>query len=148
MTQRDLNLTYGATYETSFTLYSDPRLKKWRGEFKEWYVYKKGEGTEWEGLAYVATLEVQHSTPGEPGEEAFWSPLARLILTGYKVLFNIEGVYQYEPTVNATEGEVNIEVAPSHFVTAPSSAHYYVQLTTPGGKVSYPVGGTALFKSP
>jgi hypothetical protein len=150
--QLDLTLTIGANFEQTFTLFNDPRVKQWRGEYHEYFVYEPGEAVEVEpGEAFVALLKTMNAKPGAPGSEEFWAPLERQNLTGCEIELVCEDVFTLTEghgiTVNPTQGTITAEASPTQFADPPSSAHYYLKITDEG-VVTFPRGGTMLFKPP
>jgi hypothetical protein len=143
----DLQLQYGANFKTSFVIYSDPRMELWRGEWEPWRIYEEGEAVEWRNQAYVALLTTEHAEPGSPGAQPFWSPMVEAELTGSVVTLTVEGVVT-EKALATEKGKVTIELVPTEFTNAPSSAHYYVKLKDAANVTSYPIIGTALFRKP
>lgn len=142
----DFQLYFGTTFTTSFTIYADPRVKEWRGEWNEWRVYQPGEGVVTkEGKAYVATLATQHTEPGVPPGEAFWSPVTPFDLTGYEVRVSCANVFEGFPEVEAKSGRINLTVQPFSFNKAPRSSTYAIQIKSPTGRTSIPFYGTMMF---
>jgi hypothetical protein len=154
MSEQDLTLTAGDTFTHVFALFSDARVKRWRGEYHEFFVYKPGEAVELEpGEAFVALLRTMNVKPGEPGSETFWSPLTPKDLTGCTVSLVCGGLFTLEEegkgvTVTPKTGTIEIEVEPKQTEKTPSSEHYYVQLEDVAKKLSTPISGVMLFKQP
>jgi hypothetical protein len=150
---RDLTLYFGGGFDINFALYADSRVKRWRGEWHELFVYEEGEAVELEpGEAFVALLRSMQVKPGSEDAAGFWSPLEAMSLKGYTVELVCEAVFTLTEgaglSIEAEAGVINIEVAPAQFADAPSSAHYYLKLTDEGGNVTFPINGTMLFKQP
>jgi hypothetical protein len=153
VSQQDLTLTVGDAYSRVFALFSDARVKQWRGEWHEYFVYEVGEAVELEpGEAFVAVARTMQAKPGSAGAEEFWSPLTPKDLTDYEVtlvcgtLFTLtEG---HGLVVTPKLGKIEVEVEPAQMEEAPTSERYYVQLVNGEGKPSTPVSGTMIFKQP
>ena len=150
--QRDLTLYLGGTFTRTFALFLDERVKQWRGEWHEYFIYEPGEAVELEpGEAFVALLKSMEAKPGAEGSAVFWSPLDPMNLTGYTVELVCEDVFTLKEgsglNVVKAEGKIEVEVSAEAMEGAPSSAHYYVKLTGPSG-ISFPIAGTMLFKQP
>lgn len=148
---QDLTLLYGSLFTATVTVYSDERLKTWRGTWSEWRVYEVGEGALWEGVPYVAVLATQHAEPGSAIGTAFWSPLKTFSMNGYSANFVVgeEEDFGFKiPADEAAAGAWLISVDPTLFADAPSSAPYHLELIDPTGNVEYSVSGTALFRRP
>ncbi|HSZ70241.1 MAG TPA: hypothetical protein VK756_07755 [Solirubrobacteraceae bacterium] len=151
--KQDLTLIMGDAYSRVFALFSDARVKQWRGEWHEYFMYEPGEAVELEpGEAFVALLKSMVAKPGAEGSEEFWSPLTPKDLTDYEVtlvcgtLFTLtEG---HGLTVTPKLGKIEVEVEPAQIAAAPTSERYYVQIVNGEGKPSTPVSGTMIFKQP
>jgi hypothetical protein len=149
----DYGLTYGSDWQETIVLYSDPRVKRWRGDYNKNFLYLVGDGVLFEGAAYVALLEDARTDPG-PDSTAFWSPVAPFDLTGYVVQIVCDAVgswggFTTAPSVAPLLGRLNINIPHTSFAEAPSSAHWYLKITEPGGAVMEPpIHGTLLFKAP
>lgn len=150
----DLGLVRGEDFVKAFRVYSDERVKRWRGVFREQYLYKKGDGTAVGAEAWVAILESKNAEPGGPESTVFWSPLQVLDLEGYTATVTADPEGSWPGFTSAvglqtTTGRVTISVVKTLFSTAPvDSAHYYVTLTSPLGAESKPIKGTMLFGTP
>jgi len=147
--QWDFTLYVGASWEQTLILYADSRVKRWRGTWQEWFVYKTGDAVSWEDEAYVATLESDHAEPGGPGTKPFWSPVERMNLTSYEGELVADEVFTSKPTIEGPLGRINVSVPASAFTDPPTSAHWYLKLTEPAHEiVIFPIHGTMLFKEP
>ncbi|MFZ1927391.1 MAG: hypothetical protein WAU42_14785 [Solirubrobacteraceae bacterium] len=150
----DYELTYGSDWQETMVLYSDERCKRWRGIFNEEWEYLPGDVVQAEDdTAWVCTKRVQFTGPLTIGQSQ-WSPLAKFNATGYtiQIVCDAEGGwagFTVTPEVEPTEGKVNVAVPHADFAGAPSSAHWYLKITEPGGAVMEPpISGTLLFKRP
>jgi hypothetical protein len=148
----DLELIVGDTFHRTFVLFSDPRVKHWRGEWHEFFVYEPGEAVELEpGEAFVALLRTINARPGAPGLEEFWAPLEPDGLTGLAVDLSCEDLLSLTEgrgiTVTPSLGRIGIEVTAAQTEGKPSSGSYFLRLTD-GLERSTVLRGTMLFRQP
>lgn len=151
--QRDLTLTQGGNFDQAFVLFLDQRVKQWRGEWHEFFVYDAGEAVELEpGEAFVARMRTMDAKPGGPSSEEFWAPLEPMDLTDCHVELICGDVFTLTEdagiTVTPKLGKIEIEVRPDQTTAAPTSAAYYIKLTDVAGGITFPIRGTMLFKQP
>jgi hypothetical protein len=151
--RHDYQLTYGCDWQETLILFSDARVKRWRGTYDKDFLYLKGDAVLFEGEAYVALLEDTRTDPG-PDSQAFWAPVERFDLTGYAVQIVCDSVGAWDgftvgPEVESLKGTLNVIVPHAAFADAPSSAHWYLKITEPdGAEMEPPMSGTLLFRKP
>lgn len=147
--EEDITFWIGQDFKKTFTFYFDERMKRWRGDWRRYAVYQKGEGVKYEGEAYVSLVESNDSVPGGPTSSTYWAPLGRLNLAGYALTFEVDGVISgASPALVAAKGEATVEEPHATFAAPPSSAKYRLKVVDPAAKTSYPILGTALFRKP
>lgn len=148
----DLDLVVGDTFNLTFVIFDDPRVKKWRGEWHEYFVYEPGEAVELgPGEMFVALLKAMNTKPGEPGSEEFWSPLTPVDLTDTTAELACEDLISLTEgngiIVTPKLGRIAVEVTPDQTEVNTTSGRYYVRLTE-GATKSTIVQGTVLFRQP
>ena len=81
--EHDYVAYHGSDFLATWVLYSDTRLKRWRGEFDEEREYLPGDAVQAEnGSAWVCTSCVQFTGPLTIGQSQ-WSELEPFNATGY-----------------------------------------------------------------
>jgi hypothetical protein len=148
----DLALIGGDTFNATLLFFSDLRVKQWRGEWHEYFVYEIGEAVETEpGEMFVAVARTMQAKPGEPGSEEFWSPLTPMDLTDTTVELVCEDLLALTEghgiTVTPESGRVAVEVTPAQSEVDTTSGSYYIRFTE-GVVISTAVRGTMLFHQP
>jgi hypothetical protein len=148
----DLELIVGDTFNRTFVLFSDPRVKHWRGEWHEYFVYEPGAAVEVEpGEVFVALLRTMNAKPGAPGSDLFWSPLEPLDLTDSTVELACEDLFMLTEgdgiTVEPKLGRIAVEVTAAQTEGKPSSGSYSLRLVN-GSARSTALRGTMLFRQP
>lgn len=153
-TQQDLTLTVGDAYNRVFALFSDARIKQWRGEWHELFVYQPGEAVELEpGEVFVCTMRTMSCKPGAPESGEFWSPAAPMDLTDDEFSLVCGEVFTLTEGSGITIaerklGRVEIEVTPTQTQEAASSERYFVRRIDGAERPSTPIRGTMLFRQP
>lgn len=142
----------GGTFDPIITLYESLPQSSWRGDWSSSINYPTNVAVK--GSNGAMYISLSQNVGNDPTTDiTHWSTLPLFNLTGYTATFQIgtsltlsvgSGV-----TLGGAAGTVAIVATASQTATfVVSRQHFYLQLTTPGGAVVFPLKGTVNFITP